>query len=427
MMHVNEQSRPRRGAMMNPGSSQAAFVLCVTDGPDAGTSVTIDGRALPRVVVGSGPACTLQLTDASIARCHAILALSGSQLSISNVGEDGGVIVNGATVKEAFLRGGEVLRLGNTTLEVHRDSGVDLGPRGPLPASFGRVLGHCMAMRRLFASLAALAALDVSIVLEGEEGTGKELVAREIHRQSRRADGPFVELLASPAVTQTMARALIADARGGVLFVDRATDLSQAVQSALCDALVMSNDVRVIATARRSIVREVVEGNFDQGLAVLLGTGHIELPPLREREGDIAHLASAFWHELVEAEGVDRDGDDEEGLPTDFLPRFEQYPWPGNVRELKAAVHARRAMGPLGRSRQRKIGFETADEFLDAIVEGGVPFPEARERVVREFEGRFVARALLRSGNVTRAARASGLALRQFQLISARSRRQNAG
>ena len=102
------------------------------------------------------------------------------------------------------------------------------------------------------------------------------------------------------------------------------------------------------------------------------------------------------------------------------MPRFEHYPWPGNVRELRSAVLARMTRGELGSAYRSDEAREHGLDFLSAVIEDDLPFPTARERVVQEFERRYVQRMLARHGSVAQAARASGVAHRYFQLVKAR-------
>jgi DNA-binding NtrC family response regulator len=205
---------------------------------------------------------------------------------------------------------------------------------------------------------------------------------------------------------------LLDQAKGGTLFIDEIGNLPRDVQVALQPYVVRPNaDVRVIAGTRRDLDRDVQSDRFADDLFFALAAGRIEVVPLRDRDGDVAVLARHFWREL---------GGPEE-LPGDFLPRFEHYPWPGNVRELKSAVVARMTLGELGPAYRSAEAKARGLDFLAAVIEDDLPFPTARERVVQEFERRYVERVLARHGNnVTRAARASGVAHRYFQLIRAR-------
>jgi two-component system, NtrC family, response regulator HydG len=203
-----------------------------------------------------------------------------------------------------------------------------------------------------------------------------------------------------------------------VLFINEIGNLPRDVQARLKDVISSAaSDVRIIAGTRRDLDRDVASGRFADDLFFLLAGGRVELPPLREREGDVALLAKHFWNELAETEAELTIS----ALPEDFLPRFEHYPWPGNVRELKAAVVARKTLGELGQAYRSEEAKDNGLDFLSAVIEDDLPFPSARERVVKEFERRYVERVLARhGGSVTKAARASGVAHRYFQLIRAR-------
>ena len=414
----------RRARFERPATATAAtaFVLAVVDGPDAGLVVTLDSEGASRTLIGQSPVCTIRLTDPEVSRRHAAIAVDGDRLSLIDLGSTNGTTVNGVTVKEAMLQGGEAIRIGRTVLSVRREA-----PRFVTVAragSFGRLLGESPSMRKLFAVLTSAAASDRALLLEGETGTGKELTAEELHLASPRKDGPFVAFstrsLGSDEIGVRLfggvgEPGLIPQAIGGTLFINDIADLPMDVQARLLDVLQGDGgrDVRIIAATRADLDRAVADGRFHEALVQLLAPGRVELPPLRERQGDVAVLARAFWADISpDAE-----------LPSDFLPRFEHYPWPGNVRELKGAVLARMTLGELGSSYRTEDAKAQGLDFLTAVIEEDLPFPTARERVVKEFERRYVERVLARhGGSVVRAARASGVAHRYFQLVRARVR-----
>jgi len=417
--------RRERFTRPKPASAAATtFVLAVVEGPDTGMVVTLDASG-PRALLGQSPVCSLRLTDPEVSRRHASLAVTASHLQLIDLGSTNGTTVNGVLIKEASLVGGEAIRVGRTVMQVRREAPrfVELAQS----SSFGRVLGESPAMRKLFPVLASLAASDTPVLLEGEAGTGKELVAEELHLAGRRKDAPFVTLDASALPTQELAArlfgapeqeepGLLEQARGGVLFINEVGNLPRDIQTRLHDVIAGAggHDVRIIAGTRRDLDRDVASGRFAEELFFALAAGRVELPPLREREGDVALLARQFWKELATNEA-------EQALPEDFLPRFEHYPWPGNVRELKSAVVARSALGELGQAYRSEEAKDSGLDFLSAVIEDDLPFPSARERVVKEFERRYVERVLARhGGSVTKAARASGVAHRYFQLIRAR-------
>ncbi|MDB4942211.1 MAG: hypothetical protein JWP97_1745 [Labilithrix sp.] len=417
--------RRERFARPKPtGDAASTFVLAVVEGPDTGLVITLDASG-PRALLGQSPVCSLRLTDPEVSRRHASLAVTSTHLQLIELGSTNGTTVNGVSVKEASLHGGEAIRVGRTVIKVQREAPrfVELAQA----ASFGRVTGASSAMKKLYPVLASLAATDKAILLEGEAGTGKELVAEELHLASRRKDAPFVTLDASALPTQELEGrlfgaagepGLVEQARGGTLFVNEVGNLSRDVQARLKD-LVGAGEVRVIAGTRRDLDRDVASGRFADDLFFALAGGRVELPPLRERDGDVALLAAHFWSELAE-NGADAEAE-ASGLPEDFLPRFEHYPWPGNVRELKSAVVARKTLGELGQAYRSEEAKNAGLDFMSAVIEDDLPFPSARERVVKEFERRYVERVLARhGGSVTKAARASGVAHRYFQLIRAR-------
>ena len=423
--------RRERFARPKPtGAAASTFVLVVVEGPDTGLIITLDASG-PRALLGQSPVCSLRLTDPEVSRRHASLAVTATHLQLIELGSTNGTTVNGVSVKEASLHGGEAIRVGHTVINVQREAPrfVELAQA----SSFGRVMGESSSMKKLYPVLARLAASDQPVLLEGEAGTGKELVAEELHRASRRKDGAFVTLDASALPTQELEgrlfgtdsepKGLVEQAKGGVLFINEIGNVPRDVQARLREMLASNvADVRFIAGTRRDLDRDVASGRFADDLFFLLAGGRVELPSLRERDADVALLARNFWAELaLPGEGAAEAEVADSSLPEDFLPRFEHYPWPGNVRELKAAVVARKTLGELGQAYRSEEARDNGLDFLSAVIEDDLPFPSARERVVKEFERRYVERVLARhGGSVTKAARASGVAHRYFQLIRAR-------
>lgn len=419
MTKPGEMATIRRTRFSRPEAAGSAFVITVVEGPDAGLVTSLDASGPTRALLGQSPVCTIRLSDREVSRRHAALTVADTKLVVLDLGSTNGTTVNGVLIKEATLQGGEAIRIGSSVLSVRRGEAraADLGQT----ISFGRVVGESPAMKRLYPALSQLAGSDRPALLEGEAGTGKELVAEELHRASGRAEGPFITLESSTIPVAELndrlfgAGGLFEQARGGVLFIDEIGNLPREVQSTLRETMSKVRDVRIIAATRRDLDRDVAQGRFDDDLFFLLAAGRIELPSLRDREGDVPVLARHFWVELAPSAGAAGE------LPEDFLPRFEHYPWPGNVRELRSAVLARMTMGELGPTYRSDEAKQQGLDFLSAVIEEDLPFPTARERVVSEFERRYVERVLARhNGNVTQAARASGVAHRYFQLVKAR-------
>ncbi len=323
--------------------------------------------------------------------------------------------------------GGVAIGMGRSVLK--RERGVAKASLFGQTTSFGRIVGESLAMRRLYPVFERLASGGKHVLIEGEAGTGKELLAEEIHRAGKGVDAPFIVLESSAIPAEQIGTrlfgsadepGLLESARGGVLFVDEIGDLPRHAQKRLRDTLASSNDIRLFAATRRDLDRDVTAGRFDDAFFFELATGRVELPPLRDRAGDVAVLARHFWAEVT----ADPSNTTAQGeLPIDLLPRFEHYPWPGNVRELKSIVSQRATIGELSKTYLSDKASAQGLDVVTAVIQEGLPFPAARDRVIWDFERRYVETVLARhGGNVGAAARASGVAHRYFQLVRARVR-----
>ncbi len=174
-------------------------------------------------------------------------------------------------------------------------------------------------------------------------------------------------------------------------------------------------DVRILVASRRDLDAEVQADRFREDVLSWLAPHRIELPPLRKRQGDVGLLARHFWR-------VIGGGD---ALPADFAARLDAYGWPGNVRELANQVARRFANGQEEEAAvpQADGADATLGAAMEKILEADMPFSSARAAALSEFEKRYVARVLARhGGHVGRAAAASGIARRYFQVLRGRSR-----
>ena len=173
-------------------------------------------------------------------------------------------------------------------------------------------------------------------------------------------------------------------------------------------------DVRLISATRRDLDREVQEGRFRDDLFHRLAVARIELPPLRERRGDVPALAKHFWSTLGGA------GEP----PRELLARWDAWSWPGNVRELRNAVARAIALGEdFAPPKAAPPAVASGGDFLDRILGARLPFARARQELLDEFERRYIEQVLAEHGGVvTKAAAASGIARRHFQRIRARGR-----
>jgi DNA-binding NtrC family response regulator len=453
----------------------ASYRVTVVAGPDRGASLEVTAALPAPALVGQSAACALRLTDPEVSRRHLSLASTPTGLELIDLRSTNGTWVQGVRVREALLAGGERITLGQTMLEVAA-APVHAAPAPPPAATgFGRVVGQSPEMRRLYPLLSRIAASAVPVVIEGETGTGKELVAEALHEMGPRADGPFIVFDCTTVAPNLLESALFGHERGsftgavqqkkgvfelahgGTLFLDEIGDLDLTLQPKLLRALERSEisrvgsgrfervDVRVISATRRDLDREVQLGRFRDDLFYRLAITRVELPALRRRTGDIAYLARHFWREL---------GGAGQPLPVALFQRYEEYPWPGNIRELRNAIARRIALGDMvdapglagpasgpspgltgpastpgaggaGPASAPGPGAAFAasrdNEVIEAILAKDLPLPRARELIVDEFERRYIERVLAKhGGNVTHAAASSGIARRYFNTIRAR-------
>ena len=409
-----------------------SYLLTVTNGPDRGLSLKLSAARPLRALVGHSSACELRLSDLRTSRRHASIDLTRKGVRITDLASKNGTMVGPVRIVEALLTGGEDIRVGDTTIRLERSSSNDDVALGTA-RRFGRVIGASPAMRRLFPLCAELAAGQEPILIEGEAGTGKEIMAEALHEASRRASGPFVVFDCTSMGGPIMAELLcghagsdgaIQEANGGTLCIYEIGALDPAVQPRLVRLLEYGEvqpvgsdrgvkvDVRVIAATERNLDHEVQTGRFREDLFALLASGRLELPPLRDRAGDIGVLTRHFWRTL---------GGDDRPIPAGLVDRFSDRAWPGNVSELSAAVMQALAAGEVVLDSGTGKSTPPAGGIMDAVIASGLSLARGRARVVAEFERRYVQNLLeIHHGNVSRAAAASGLARRYFQLLKAR-------
>jgi DNA-binding NtrC family response regulator len=420
------------------GVDVATFEVEAESGPKAGTRWTIDAGST--VLVGKSHVCEICLDDARVSRRHATLEPRGAELVVTDTESTNGVFVGSVRVGKAWLANGDRVRVGDTTLVV-RVTSAPRSVRLSAKTGFGRLVGESVAMRRLYPMLRKLAAADVPVVIEGETGTGKEVLAESLHDKGPRANGPFVVFDCTTVASTLLEAALFGHERGaftgatqrragvfeqadgGTLFLDEIGDLDLALQAKLLRALERREvqrvggekwikvDVRILAATRRNLDDAVAKGQFRDDLFFRLAVARVELPPLRARTGDIGLLAAHFWRSLG-GEGM---------LPEDLRRDLERSTWPGNVRELHNAVARHLALGDLATEAPRPTAAHA--DTIERILALDLPFARARERLVEEFAQRYVDRVVAaHDGNVTRAAAAAGLGRRYLQMLRARRR-----
>jgi two-component system, NtrC family, response regulator HydG len=422
---LGTEALPKRGL-----SADAAYRLLVIEGVDSGAELLVDGEGT-RYLVGSSEACALRLRDRSVSRRHFSATLSGQALLIEDLDSTNGVFVGGVRLLRAELPDQSQLVIGGTVITVERvqASGKGTSKQG----SFGRLLGASNAMRRLYPLVEQITASTAAVLIEGEAGTGKELLAEVLHEQGPRREAPFLVCDGSSGNFETqvfgskMQTGLLAQATGGTLFVRDVCELTCATQERLLAVLQRVAfervdgsvsepvDVRVIVSSRKDVDREVQRGRFIEPLALVLARVRVELPPLRVREGDVRVLAEYFWSMLNVEDRV---------LPPISIRRFEHYRWPGNVGELRDAVVR---LGTAGDDDVNPGEVFQSDpkanlgEVAERLLEADLPLIQARTLLGEEFDRRYLQKMLaVHNGNVSRAAGASGIARRYFQTLKSK-------
>jgi DNA-binding NtrC family response regulator len=278
------------------------------------------------------------------------------------------------------------------------------------------LIGQDPGLRRLLKAAKVVAATDANVLLIGESGTGKEVLARSLHRWSPRATGDFVGVRCTGLEQSPDLPALCEQGLGqGTLFLDEVAELTPAAQAGLLRCLeVLALDrslpaMRVIAATARDLGALVRDGSFRRDLYHRLCVVPLELPPLRERVGDIALLAEHFLHQSAQVYGLE-----EPSLRQATLRQLKHYRWPGNLRELRNLCERLVILLP---------GSDIAPDNLPAEIRGaeapehpgaangnlGFRLPETGIDL-KELEVEAIRQALtLAAGNKSRAARLLGL------------------
>lgn len=293
------------------------------------------------------------------------------------------------------------------------------------------MIGSSIPMQALRQQIEYAAPTEGRILIYGENGTGKELVARLLHLNSPRRDQPFIEVNCAAIPDDLIESELFGTVKGaftgaterrkgkfeladrGTLFLDEIGDMSLKTQSKVLRVLeeqrfypVGSNeavevDTRVIAATNKNLELEMEKGNFRQDLFFRVNVIPFEVPPLRERREDIPDLVDFFLEQFGQ-----RYGKREKRIQTPALQKLRSYYWPGNVRELKNTVERLIIMV----SGEEVSLLDLPASILDENPTGQVGFPGSWQEARREFERRFLVEKLVENdGNVSRTAEAIGM------------------
>jgi len=386
------------------------------------------------VVLGRDAACGFVVDESGVSSVHAEVEATPEGLRLRDLGSKNGTWIDAASVREVVLTDACVFALGRAELRFvpGRPETIAL----PDVERFGAMYGTSPAMRDLFRRLAKVAPTELTVLVQGETGTGKELVASAIHQASARKDGPFV-VVDCGGIAPTLAEAMLfghekgaytgadtarrspfLDANGGTIFLDELGELPLDVQPKLLRALaerrikpVGSNkwlpfDARVVAATRRDLESAVASGAFRSDLYFRLAEVRIAVPPLRQRQDDIPGLVRHMLEQLGAKTAWRR-------IPRTKLTPLYAHSFPGNVRELRSAVAVALALagendaidiaGALGAKARATKGARNQP----GVARG---YHEAKRAALGQFERAYFAQLVeSTAGNIAEISRLSGL------------------
>jgi DNA-binding NtrC family response regulator len=426
------------------------LTLMVTSGPDAGKTFRLRAGSN---LVGVGRECDIQLHDRAVSRQHLDVIVDGhGNVRARDLGSKNGSYVLGLRLESVELSAGMRLQVGHSELALVATglSDAELWPSN----EFGILYGDSPVMRRVFATLDRLARTSAPVLITGETGTGKEMVAQAIHSASRRGHGPFEvvdiaglspQLIESElfghvrgAYTGAMRdrRGAFANADTGTVFLDEIGEMPLSIQPRLLRALearqvkpvggstYLAFDARLISATHRDLHEEVRLGRFREDLLHRLVVAEVWLPPLRARRQDIPGLVERFVARITEDNPLARNA----RIPPESMAALAAHSWPGNLRQLRNVIERACALLPddgvlrpslFGLDPEcvlddgdggTAVGQREEDACVVAGIDASTPFKEAKERLVEAWEKDYLSALLRRhAGQVSRAAAAAGI------------------
>ena len=379
-------------------------------------------------LLGAGKDCHVVIENPSVSRQHIELGLVPEGISVRDLGSRNGTFYLGQRVQAMTLAPGARIHLGPVEVALDPDLDPLHGAEGPYPEPVYRgMIGASLGMRSLFAALARLEGSLVTVLVTGESGVGKELVARALHEGSSVSNGPLVTVNCGAIAPDLVASELFGHRRGaftgasdprkgafesadgGTLFLDEIGELPLDVQPMLLRALEsgeirsVGSDrsshvrVRVVAATNRDLRSEVAAGRFREDLYYRIAVVELTVPPLRERLDDIEDLANRFAHAIGLA-----------ALPPEVIARLRTRRWPGNVRELRNVVQAFAALGRL--PADATAPDTSTGDALERMIDVTRPYADQKDDLVEQFTRAYLVRLMQHTGgNQSAAARLSGL------------------
>ncbi len=420
--------------------------LVVIDGPNCGKSVHLSDQT---VKVGTSQECDLKVDDETVSRVHLTVCQGAGGFQVVDRDSTNGSFYEGSRISQAVVPAGAALKIGKSSLIIRVDDNPDaigLSPR----TEFGQLVGRSISMRRLFAILGQVAPTDSTVLIEGETGTGKELVALALHEASQLTSQPF-NIFDCAAVPEELIESelfghvkgsftgavsdrpgVFVSTRNGTLLLDELSSLPMPLQPKLLRVLesrkvkpVGSDEfrpinVRVVAACNTDIEQDVREGRFRPDLFYRLSVVHVRIPPLRQRREDISPIVRKMITEFG--------GHDPGEISGPNLDRLMAHPWPGNVRELRNVIERAIALTgghvPPFDEMHLQIGVPVEDNELRIHTEA--TYSDAKAMVLDEFERRYLTELMRRcKGNISFASRVSALDRKHLKKLLRRHRLLN--
>jgi len=405
--------------------------LVIIKGPQRGTEFVI---AADVIRVGKAPENDLVIADETVSRVHFEIVRDAKGYLVRDMKSTNGTFLDSAEVKEAYLRAGSVIKAGEVELKFTPfEERIEILPSEK--EALGDMVGKSPAMREIFGLVEKIAPTDATVLIEGETGTGKDMIARTLHQLSPRADKPFI-VVDCGAVAGTLIESELFGhekgsftgavaarqgafelAAGGTIFLDELGELSLDLQPKLLRVLeqrelrrvggqkIIKVDIRVIAATRKDLRSEVEKGKFREDLYFRLNVVPITAPSLRERREDIPLLIDSMLKKLAP---------DGAHLTDNTRAALMAHDWPGNVRELRNVIERALALGadpgmlvaPLGNSDHAGSAAKGVQLRDQIEFEPGVSFRDTKEKWNELFERRYLTWLIKRAdGNISKAAR----------------------
>ena len=394
----------------------------VTAGPSKGLVRTVASGTFR---VGSAPGNDLAIVDRKISRHHVELVLSSAGITVRDLGSKNGTFFQGSRVGSVDLpSAGAVLVLGDSEVAVRPDD-EEKPLRPSAREQCGRLVGKSEVMRTLFAQIERVATTDATVLVHGETGSGKELVAEALHELGSRKVGPFVvvdcsaiprELIESELFGHVRGaftgaagerRGAFERAHGGTLFLDEIGELPLDMQPKLLRALEASTvkavggdkpikvDVRIVAASLRDLAQAVREKHFREDLYFRLNVVRLTVPPLREHLEDLPLLVDRFLRDL-----------NAPPLGADSMALLARHAWPGNVRQLRNVLERAVALAGGGTPTVRPEDLELPSTQARPAELFEMPYKVAKDEMLARFTRDYLEALLARhGGNVSAAAR----------------------